>query len=89
MYITKIRIKNFKRFSDWFQLDLSSNVNIIVGINEIGKSTIIEAVNLALTGFYQGKYVRNDINQYLFNKTEVDNLLESFSIFAFSDSYIF
>ena len=44
MYITKIRIKNFKRFSDWFQLDLSSNVNIIVGINEIGKSTIIEAV---------------------------------------------
>lgn len=77
MYITKIRIKNFKRFSDWFQLDLSSNVNIIVGINEIGKSTIIEAVNLALTGFYQGKYVRNDINQYLFNKTEVDKYLLS------------
>lgn len=77
MYITKVRIKNFKRFSDWFELELTPNVNIIVGVNEIGKSTIIEAINLALTGFYQGKYVRNDINQYLFNKVEVNKYLQS------------
>ena len=36
--------KNFKRFSDWFELELTPNVNIIVGVNEIGKSTIIEAI---------------------------------------------
>lgn len=77
MYITKIRIKNFKRYSDWFQLDLESGINIIVGVNEIGKSTILEAVNLALTGFYQGRYVRNDICQYLFNKAAVDKYLLS------------
>ncbi|MBO5627795.1 MAG: AAA family ATPase [Aeriscardovia sp.] len=34
MYITKIRVKNFKRFSDWFELELTPNVNIIVGVNE-------------------------------------------------------
>lgn len=77
MYITKIRIKNFKRYSDWFHLDLESGINILVGVNEIGKSTILEAVNLALTGFYQGRYVRNDICQYLFNKTAVDTYLLS------------
>jgi putative ATP-dependent endonuclease of OLD family len=60
MHITKIRIKNFKRFSGWFELDLSPTINIMVGVNEIGKSTILEAINLALTGFYQGKYVRNE-----------------------------
>ena len=77
MYITKIRIKNFKRFSNWFQLELLPSVNIIVGDNEIGKSTIIEAIKLALTGFYHGKYVRNDINQYLFNRAEVSKYLQS------------
>lgn len=77
MYITKIRIQNFKRYYGWFELELRDGINIIVGKNEVGKSTIIEAVNLALSGFYQGRYVRNDISQYIFNKRSVDEYLES------------
>lgn len=77
MYITKIRIHNFKRYYGWFDLELRDGINIIVGKNEVGKSTIIEAVNLALTGFYQGRYVRNDISQYIFNKKAVDEYLDS------------
>ena len=59
MYIKQVRIHNFKRFSDWYEVDLTSGTNILVGPNEVGKSTIIEAIHLALTGFYQGRYVRN------------------------------
>lgn len=77
MYITKIRIHNFKRYYGWFELELHKGINIIVGKNEVGKSTIIEAVNLALTGFYHGRYVRNDISQYVFNKRAVDEYLDS------------
>ena len=46
--ITKLFIKNFKVFSS-FTLNLNEDLNIIVGDNEAGKSTILEAVNLALT----------------------------------------
>lgn len=49
--IKKVRIKNFKCFKDWFELDLNGGINILVGNNEEGKSTILEAIHLALTGF--------------------------------------
>lgn len=77
MYIKQVRIHNFKRFSDWYEVDLTSGTNILVGPNEVGKSTIIEAIHLALTGFYQGRYIRNDISQYLFNQHAVESYLAS------------
>ncbi|WP_346678582.1 AAA family ATPase [uncultured Brachyspira sp.] len=66
MYIKKIKIQNFKCFKN-FELDLNKNINIIVGNNESGKSTLLEAIHLALTGVLDGKYLKNEINPYLFN----------------------
>lgn len=73
--IKKLKIKNFKCFSDWFTVDLTSGINILVGNNGTGKSTILEAVNLVLTGTYHGKNIRNELSQYLFNKAVVDEYL--------------
>lgn len=56
MYITKVKIKNFKCFKD-FSLILNEGVNIIVGNNEVGKSTILEAIHLGLTGIMNGRYL--------------------------------
>jgi putative ATP-dependent endonuclease of OLD family len=67
MNIRKVTIKNFKCFKDFFELDLSDGVNIIVGNNEEGKSTILEAIHLALSGLYNGRYLRNELSEYLFN----------------------
>ena len=53
------------------------NQNIIVGDNAAGKSTILEAINLALTGQYNGRYLRNELTQYLFNNEAVDEYLAS------------
>lgn len=67
MRIIKVNIENYKCFRGKFTLELNPNVNILVGNNESGKSTILEAVNLALTGLINGRYLKNELSQYLFN----------------------
>lgn len=49
MFIRKVKIHNFKCYKD-FEITLEEGLNIVVGDNEAGKSTILEAINLALTG---------------------------------------
>lgn len=68
MYITKINIQNFKRFKGLFSLDLNKGTNILVGNNEAGKSTILEAIHLGLTGLLNGRPLKSELTQYLFNK---------------------
>lgn len=77
MHIKKIHIENFKKFKGSFDLELNDDLNIIVGNNEAGKSTIIEALFLALTGMFRGKYLRNDLSQYIFNKDIVNDYISS------------
>lgn len=76
MYIKKVKIHNFKCYKD-FEITLDKGLNIIVGDNEAGKSTILEAINLALTGIINGKSIWNEISQYIFNKEAVDEYINS------------
>lgn len=77
MAIHKIKIKNFKCFNKLFELELNKGLNILVGNNETGKSTILEAIHLALTGLYGGRNIRNELSQYLFNKEVVEQYISS------------
>lgn len=77
MHISKIHIENFKLFKGSFDLTLNKGVNILVGNNEAGKSTIIEAIHLALTGLYNGKYLKNDLSQYVFNNEIINEYIQS------------
>jgi len=47
--IRKIKLFNFKRFKE-FAVALDPMMNIIIGDNEAGKSTIIQAIDIALSG---------------------------------------
>ena len=76
MYISKVVLKDFKKFSGQFEIDLNEHTNILVGDNEAGKSTILEAINIALTGIYGTRYVSRDISLYLFNKDTVSAWLD-------------
>lgn len=67
MKIAKVKIHNFKCYAGTFEIPLNDGINIIVGSNESGKSTILEAIHLALTGMLNGRPLRNDISSYLFN----------------------
>lgn len=73
MYITEINIVNFKSFKGRFNLKLSEGLNLLVGDNEAGKSTILEAINLALSGTIGGKFIKNELSQYLFNNSVIED----------------
>ena len=80
MYIEKVCIENYKCFKGKFTLNLTSGVNLIVGRNESGKSTILEAINLALSGILNGKYLRNELSQYLFNNDTVKQFVSEINL---------
>jgi len=78
MHIKKIIIENFKCFEGKFSLELNAGFNILVGDNEAGKSTILEAVHLALSGWINGRYIGTELTQALFNNKVIKKYLESF-----------
>ncbi|PCK05154.1 MAG: chromosome segregation protein SMC, partial [Alteromonadaceae bacterium] len=50
MHLDKIRIKNTRRFADEVNVDFGEGATIILAPNGTGKTTIFEAIELALTG---------------------------------------
>lgn len=47
--IKKVYLENFKRFRHYI-IEPKENVNILIGDNETGKSSIIEAIDLVANG---------------------------------------
>lgn len=45
MYISKIRVKNYKAFRDSVEINFKSGINIIVGQNNSGKTALLESVS--------------------------------------------
>jgi putative ATP-dependent endonuclease of the OLD family len=76
MIIEKIYIKNYKIF-DEFNMNFNDDLNIIVGDNESGKSTLLEAINLAMTGILNGRNIFYEISPYIFNKNVVDKFIDN------------
>jgi putative ATP-dependent endonuclease of OLD family len=77
MKITKIKITNFKCYEETFTLILNDGLNVIVGANESGKTTILEAIQLALTGLLHGRPLKNDVTNYLFNLAAQQKYVQS------------
>ena len=77
MKVARIKIVNFKCFKGEFNLELNDGLNILVGDNESGKSTILEAMHLALTGLFNGRYLKNELTQYLFNNEVVAEYIKN------------
>jgi putative ATP-dependent endonuclease of OLD family len=77
MKIAKVKITNFKCYEKTFTLVMKDGLNVIVGTNESGKTTILEAIYLALTGLLHGRPLKNDLTSYLFNLATQNKYLES------------
>ncbi len=76
MHIKKIKIEGFKTFGK-FELDLNQHLNIIVGDNETGKSTLLEAINLVLSCQLDGRNLQYDMNPYIFNSAMVKDYFDA------------
>ncbi|KXB63516.1 ATP-dependent endonuclease [Olsenella sp. DNF00959] len=69
--IDKVVISGFKCIHEPLAIDILKPLNILVGDNGVGKSTILEAIHLALTGMYRGEPIRRALSQTLFNNADV------------------
>jgi len=74
--IEKVFIQNFRIF-ETFTLALNNDLNILVGNNEAGKSTILEAISLALTKRTGGRLIDFEISPHLFNRKCADSYVKA------------
>ncbi len=76
MFIQKLIVKNFKRFRN-HKFDFNSDINILVGDNATGKSSVLEAVDIALNNTYGGRALASNLSIDLFNNGCVQEFVES------------
>ncbi len=57
-------------------MPLNEKLNIIVGNNECGKSTLLEAIHLALSGQINGRPLAIELHPYLFNQAAVRDYID-------------
>jgi len=76
MSIERVIIKNYRslRHTD---IIFGNNFNIIVGDNESGKSTLLEAVNLALRCQINRRPALYELHPFMFNRQVVAEFIES------------
>jgi len=72
--INKIILQNFKRFTS-LEVDFDSQLNILVGDNESGKSSILQAIDIVLSG--SRNKVENIGLENLFNYQIINDFLLS------------
>lgn len=73
--IKKIKISGYRIYKQLI-LEPNPKLNLIVGGNEVGKSTLMEAIALALTGRINGKGANDELNPYWFNTELVADFVE-------------
>ena len=76
LYIQKVIIENFKSLRH-VSIDFTPGINILVGNNESGKTTVLEAICLAVSGTFRGEVINRCLSEYLFNRDVVDQYLKS------------
>lgn len=91
VWIKKLYICGFKNFKDLFEISFSQNKNLIIGVNGIGKSTILQAIDLVLqkrgiTTFGNGNLgYAHYINRELIKDTDLKFKDDSGKNFTYSD----
>ena len=76
MHLTRVYIDGFKRLSN-FNLSLNDDLNVIVGDNETGKTSVLEAINLVLTRQYDGRSIDYALDPYFFNIERVAKFFDN------------
>ena len=76
MKVKRLKIINYKLFQN-ATIEMNNDINIFVGENDSGKSTILEALSMVLTGKINGGSVANRLNLDWFNAEVRKNFKES------------
>lgn len=76
MLIESLRLINFKKFEVQV-FEFNEDVNIFVGDNNAGKSTVLEALEIVLNFQYRGRPFSHEFSPDLFNSAVVAKFLSS------------
>lgn len=71
--ITKVHIKGYKKLQD-FTFEPQEGMNILVGANDSGKTTVLEAMSLCLNGRINTQSAYEALSPYWFNLENVKKL---------------
>jgi predicted ATP-dependent endonuclease of OLD family len=74
MFLEKISISGYKNFNENFEICFSSGLNVLVGENGVGKSSIIDAIRLILS---EDEYGRSGISEKDFHRPFVKDSVAS------------
>nr|WP_276974855.1 AAA family ATPase [Ferrimicrobium acidiphilum] len=77
--IAKLVLKNFRRFEN-VVIEFQDGLNVIVGDNEAGKTTLLEAINLALTKRWNGKFFDSEFSHHFITASVVDQYVEGVKV---------
>ncbi|OLT55274.1 ATP-dependent endonuclease [Corynebacterium sp. CNJ-954] len=83
--INKIIIQGYRTFRS-LTIDPDPEMNIIIGDNEAGKSTLLEAITLALSGRIDGRWANEELNPYWFNAADVSDYLAAYAQHPYAPS---
>lgn len=73
--IKKLRVKNFKKFADE-TFEFNDDINILVGDNECGKSSVLEAIELCLNYCHRGRALSPEVMADLFNSACIEKYIK-------------
>lgn len=79
MYVESLHVEGFKKFGNLTRIGLKPDMSILVGNNDCGKSTILEALHLVLAGTYRGLSLNQALTQDLFNIESVCDYFDRLS----------
>lgn len=93
MKLIKFKIKNFRGYTPQTTLDVS-DLNVLIGKNDVGKSTILEGLDI----FFNGKPDKDDLSvnhdnstielTCVFNELPVDFILDETNPTSLKDEYL-
>ena len=63
MYISKLKLNNFKGFSGEHEFNFSEGINFLVGNNNCGKTTIFRAIDFLQNGGNKESFINNKIGK--------------------------
>lgn len=80
MKVTALNIWGFKKFKE-MKINFNNHFSVIIGENEMGKSTILRAVDIILnqSSFYFSngnteRYINNELSEIFFQSGKIENL---------------
>lgn len=72
MYISKLKLNNFKGFSGKQEFNFSEGINFLVGNNNCGKTTIFRAIEFLQNGGNKENFINNKISKEEYVSVEVE-----------------